>query len=162
MTRAKRRAECPLYSSIPVHSGDLHHHQKMLLSPRLPTARARSLRSRLGLQDQNKRSQGRPPFWLDYVNNRKPGQTTKVSNSGLQNRARKRMLKLRDYDRGEIFKVSAEIMANKIKHIFIVGLIIATGAILGVAATAILIVGIAIEYKIYSKPGWPFGNTAQK
>ena len=44
-------------------------------------------------------------------------------------------------------------MASKTKHIFIVGLIISTGAILGVAATAILIVGIAIEYKIYSKPG---------
>jgi len=53
-------------------------------------------------------------------------------------------------------------MASKIKHIFIVGLIIATGAILGVAATALLIVGIAIEYKIYSKPGWPFGDTVQK
>ncbi len=72
------------------------------------------------------------------------------------------MIKLGDYDRGEEFKGSAAIMASKIKRIFIVGLIIATGAILGVAATAILIVGIAIEYKIYSKSGWPFGNTAQK
>jgi len=42
------------------------------------------------------------------------------------------------------------------KHIFLTGLIIATGAILGVAATALLITGIAIEYNIYSKPGWPF------
>ena len=31
-----------------------------------------------------------------------------------------------------------------------------TGAVLGVAATALLITGIAIEYNIYSKPGWPF------
>ncbi len=46
-------------------------------------------------------------------------------------------------------------MTNKIKHIFIVGLIIATGAILGVAATALLITGIMIEYMIYSRPGRP-------
>jgi len=47
-------------------------------------------------------------------------------------------------------------MARKIKHLFIVGLIITTGAILGVAGTALLITGIAIEYMIYSRPGWPF------
>ena len=53
-------------------------------------------------------------------------------------------------------------MANKTKSIALVGLIIATGAILGVASTAILIIGIAIEYKIYSKPGWPFNETSPK
>ena len=53
-------------------------------------------------------------------------------------------------------------MVSKIKHIFIVGVIIATGAILGVAATALLITGIMIEYMIYSRPGWPFDDTALK
>ena len=47
-------------------------------------------------------------------------------------------------------------VASRAKHIFFIGLIIATGAVLGVAATALLIAGIAIEYNIYSKPGWPF------
>jgi hypothetical protein len=46
--------------------------------------------------------------------------------------------------------------ASRAKQIFLIGLIIATGAVLGVAATALLITGIAIEYNIYSKPGWPF------
>ena len=45
---------------------------------------------------------------------------------------------------------------SRAKHIFLIGLIIATGAVLGVVATALLITGIAIEYNIYSKPGWPF------
>lgn len=52
-------------------------------------------------------------------------------------------------------------MANKNKRIGIVALIIGTGAILGVAATAILIVGLVIEYKIYKEPGWPFGKKAK-
>ncbi|MBL1435550.1 MAG: hypothetical protein COB08_005050 [Rhodobacteraceae bacterium] len=46
-------------------------------------------------------------------------------------------------------------MSNKIKKLGILGLIAATGAILGVAATAILIFGLIIEYKIFSVPGWP-------
>jgi len=50
-------------------------------------------------------------------------------------------------------------MANRNKKIGIVALIIGTGAILGVAATALLIIGLVIEYKIFSKPGWPFGKT---
>ena len=61
-----------------------------------------------------------------------------------------------------LFKESVALMAIKIRHILSIGLIIATGAILGVAATALLVTGIAIEYRIYSKPGWPFGDTTQK
>ncbi len=52
-------------------------------------------------------------------------------------------------------------MSNKIKKLGILGLIAATGAILGVAATAILIVGLVIEYKIYSVPGWPRKKTTK-
>jgi len=50
-------------------------------------------------------------------------------------------------------------MSNKLKKLGILGVIAATGAILGVAATAILIVGLGIEYKIYSFPGWPRKKT---
>ena len=92
----------------------------------------------------------------------KNAHTTAYSKGGQQNLACKRMLKSGDYSMVGLFKESVALMAIKIRHILSIGLIIATGAILGVAATALLITGIVIEYKIYSKPGWPFGDTTQK
>ena len=41
------------------------------------------------------------------------------------------------------------------RKIAIGALIVSVGAILGVAATIVLIVGLVLEYKVFSDPNWP-------